>query len=47
MDRLYWGKFKKVKGKMTKVWTKKPMTRDEMKEFDDTYGSICSYKFVE
>lgn len=41
MNKFYWGKFKKVKGKMIKVWTKKPMTRDEMKSFDDTYRHMC------
>jgi len=35
--RFYWGKFKMVKGKAIKVWTKKPMTKKEMEEFDCTY----------
>ena len=40
MDKFYWGKFKKVKGKTIKVWAKHPMTRSEMIEFDDTYRHI-------
>jgi len=39
----YWGKFKKIKGEMVKVWIG-PMTRDEMKNRDDTYRHNFSEK---
>lgn len=41
MMKYYWGKYKKVKGKMIKVWTKEPMTYEEMDEFDCTYRHMC------
>ena len=39
--KVYWGKFKTVKGKPVKVWTKIPMTKEEMEDFDDTYRHMC------
>ena len=39
----YWGKFKKVNEKMTKVYIG-PMTKETMLEFDDTYRHIFTNK---
>lgn len=40
-ELFYWGKMKTVNGKVRAVWSRKPMTRAQMKEWDDTYRHMC------
>ncbi len=46
MNKFYWGKFKIVNGKTIKVWSDKPMTKDEMLEWDDTYRHNCKQEQI-